>query len=235
MIDISKLDKNLDKYIAMVGEEQDLVNNHQEARVTIYESLIAGALAMRARSRSESEYTKIIPTIKVLLEWLRNNDFYTGPASTKYHESFHGGLLLHSLRVYNKMIELHTLKSFNKVDLGSATLVALTHDWCKISKYEPYFKNEKNQLTGLWEEKLAYKYSDKYLGLGHGPQSLMMVSQFCNTRLSNLNFDEMAAIRWHMYTYDVTNYDITDLNNCNQRIPLVTLTQFADQLAAGDY
>ena len=236
MINLDELRNNLPKYIAMVGEEQDLVNNHQEARITIYESLLAGAFAVRAIKRDiPCDYSKIIPTITAIIEWLRNNDFYKCPASTRYHESFHGGLLLHSLKVYNKMVELHQLKSFIKTDLGSATLVALTHDWCKIGKYESYFRNEKNPKTQLWEEKLAYKFSDKYLGLGHGPQSLMMLSQFCTNQFTNLTFDEMAAIRWHMYTYDVTTYDINDLNHCNNKIPLVTLTQFADQLAAGEY
>jgi hypothetical protein len=232
MINLDNLAVDMPKYIAMVGQEQDIVNNHQEARISIYESLIAGSIALRANN---AEYEKVIPTIKAIIEWLRTNDFYTGPASTKYHESFHGGLLLHSLKVYNKMIELHALKSFQKVAIASATLVALTHDWCKIGKYESYIKNEKNPKTQLWEEKLAYKCSDKYLGLGHGPQSLMMLSQFCTTPLTNLSFDEMAAIRWHMYTYDVTSYDINDLNRCGNKIPLVILTQFADQLAAGDY
>ena len=62
----------------------------------------------------------------------------------------------------------------------------------------------------------------------------MMVSQFCTTKSTNLTFDEMAAIRWHMYTYDVTSYDVDDLNKCNNKIPLVLITQFADQMAAGE-
>ena len=137
MINLDNLDKNLNKYVEMVGQEQDLVNNHQEARVTLYESLLAGSIAIRARSRfPEVENAKLVSIISAILTWLREGDFYTGPASTRFHESFHGGLLLHSLKVYNKMTELHQLKSFNKVDLGSATLVTLTHDWCKIGKYE---------------------------------------------------------------------------------------------------
>lgn len=234
MINIPDLNKNIDKYAAMVGTVQDIINNHQEARITIYESLLAGSMLLRAKERGEFDQNKLVEVISCILEWLRSNDFYTGPASTKYHESFHGGLLLHSLKVYNKAVELHEINSFNGINIGSATLVALTHDWCKIGKYEPYFRNEKNSKTGMWEEKLAYKYSDKYLGLGHGPQSLMMVSQFCCTKHTKLSFDEMAAIRWHMYTYDVTSYDIGDLNHCNNKIPLVMLTQFADQMAAGD-
>ena len=237
MINLDNLEANLSNYIDMIGQPQDLVNNHQDARITIYESLIAGSILHRAKSRNpDIEIAKIAPIITSILEWLRDNDFYTSPASTKYHEAFHGGLLLHSLRVYNKMIELHQLDSFSKVDLGSATLVALTHDWCKIGKYEAYFRNEKNPKTHVWEEKLAYRYSDKYLGLGHGPQSLMMISQFlAPNKFTSLSFDEMAAIRWHMYTYDVTSYDVDNLNRCNNKIPLVLLTQFSDQLAAGDY
>jgi len=239
MIDLNEIEFNLNDYIEMVGKEQDIVNNHHEARITIYESLIAGSLAIRSLTRvseaNDNDFSKVIPSIKAMIEWLRTTDFYKAPASTKYHEPFHGGLLLHSLKVYNSMIELSKLKCFSKVNIASATLVALTHDWCKIGKYEPYFKNEKNPTTHLWEEKLAYKYSDKYLGLGHGPQSLMMVSRFCTTPATVLSFDEMSAIRWHMFTYDVTSYDINDLNKCSNKIPLVLLTQFADQLAAGDY
>lgn len=235
MINLDSLPKNLDKYMAMVGQELDLINNHQDARITLYESLLAGSLALRAKERCEEfDSSKVIPVITAILTWLRERDFYTAPASTKYHDSFHGGLLLHSLKVYNKMIELHGIKSFSKVKLGSATLVALTHDWCKLGRYESYIKNEKDPVTGQWNEKLAYRVSDKSLGLGHGPQSLMMISQFCTTKLTNLDFDEMAAIRWHMYTYDVTYYDVNDLNHCQHKIPLVCLIQFADQLAAGD-
>lgn len=234
MINLDKLESNIDKYIAMIGQEQDLINNHQEARISIYESLIAGAIALRAKSKECDDLSKVIPNIKAIIEWLRTGDFYTCPASTRYHGSFHGGLLLHSLQVYNKMIELHQLKSFSKVNLGSATLVMLAHDWCKIGKYESYFKNEKNEKTGQWEEKMAYRIRDKYIGLGHGPQSLIMLSQFCTTRYTSLNFDEMAAIRWHMYTYDVTSYDVNDLHKCSSTVPLVLLTQFSDQMAAGE-
>ena len=217
----------------LLGNEVRLEGSTNETQIDLYESLIVESLFHRANSRVDTilNEDKLIPIIKSLLNWLRRSEFYTSPASTKYHEAFNGGLLHHSLQVYNKMIELHQIPSFNQVDIGSATLVALTHDWCKIGKYESYTKNVKNPDTKQWEEQLAYKYADKYMGLGHGPQSLMMVSQFCTTGLTSLTFDEMAAIRWHMYTYDVTSYDIDDLNKCGNQIPLVKLIQFADQLA----
>ena len=233
MIDLNEIEFNLSNYEDMIGKEYEL-NIAQAERIELYESLIAGSLIIRAKSRGDYSETKVVPVIKAIIEWLRTIDFYTAPASTRFHGAFPGGLLLHSLTVYNKMIELHQLKSFSSVAIGSSSLVALTHDWCKINKYESYIKNEKNRQTGQWEEKQAYRWNDKYIGLGHGPQSLMMVSQFCTNKSTNLTFDEMAAIRWHMYTYDVTSYDVDDLNKCSNKIPLVLITQFADQMAAGE-
>ena len=75
------------------------------------------------------------------------------------------------------------------------------------------------------------KYVEGCLGLGHGPQSLIMLSQFCTNKYTKLTFDEMAAIRWHMSTYDVTSYDLNDMSECCVKIPLVLLTQFADHLS----
>jgi len=222
----------INEYVDMIGKEQTLSDHYNQ--IYLYESLIAGALIYRAKSKPDYDESKIIPIITSILQWIKGTDFYDAPASTRFHGAYEGGLLNHSLSVYNKMVELHEVKTFKDVNLGSATLVALTHDWCKIGKYEQYIKNEKNRTTGQWEEKLAYRWNDKYIGLGHGPQSLIMVSQFCTTSLTSLTFEEMAAIRWHMYTYDVTSYDVDDLNKCNSKIPLVLLTQFADQMAAGE-
>ena len=35
-----------------------------------------------------------------LLAWLESTDFFTAPASTKYHGAYPGGLVDHSLNVY---------------------------------------------------------------------------------------------------------------------------------------
>lgn len=228
MLDLNDLSNNL----VYLGYPVNLESTTNEVLIDYYEHLLAESFYSRANERTDIvDNDKIVPVIKSVINWLRKGEFYTSPASTRYHEAFHGGLLLHSLKVYNKMLELREIPSFKNVDIGSATLVALTHDWCKMGRYEAYTKNVKNPQTKQWEEQLAYKYADKYLGLGHGPQSLMMLCQFCTTPLTNLTFDEMSAIRWHMYTYDVTSFDVDDLNKCGNQIPLVKLTQFADQLA----
>ena len=35
-----------------------------------------------------------------LLSWLQKSDFFTAPASTKYHGAYEGGLCEHSMDVY---------------------------------------------------------------------------------------------------------------------------------------
>jgi hypothetical protein len=205
-----------------------------------YNMLLHDVMMRRAETAgievSMEKLASIDNVVTKMLSWLDSTDFYTAPASMKYHEAFPGGLLLHTLKVYNKIIELMTLPTFKSiVNPDSAILVALTHDWCKINKYEQYMKNVKDPDTGEWSMQSAYKPSETYMGLGHGPQSLMMVTQFCNSKYTRLSFDEMAAIRWHMYTYDITSYDMEDLNRCNNNIPLVHLIQFADQLAIVNY
>lgn len=43
-----------------------------------------------------------------LLDRLLATDFFEAPASTKFHNSFAGGLVLHSLNVFQRMVpQLH--------------------------------------------------------------------------------------------------------------------------------
>lgn len=211
--------------------ENDLVGNQQ-----IYNNLLTEALLARAKSRRIPADEPLVHNLSQhIISYLTDKtDFYTSPASLKYHEAFDGGLVYHSLCVYNKMLELIKLPSFQNVDIASATFVALTHDWCKIGKYSTYIKNVKND-NGEWVQQSAYKHSEDHMGLGHSTQSLIMVMQFCTSKYTKLTFDEMAAIRWHMYTWDMSDYDKEDMNKCNNNIPMVKLIQFADQLACVNY
>ena len=213
----------------------------QESKIDYYEWLLCRAMVQRAYFRG-GDIDKVWPHIKHILEWLRNTDFYSAPASTKYHDACNGGLLTHTLRVYNELVGLRSIPKFKEVSDSvdgqwwSAVLVALVHDWCKIGRYESYFKNVKNNTTGTWEQVLAYKYTEDGVGrFGHGTQSLVVTMQLCNNKYTSLTFEEMAAIRWHMNNWDATTYDYEDLRRCNAKVPLVHMLQFADQLAITEY
>jgi hypothetical protein len=131
-----------------------------------------------------------------LLEFLKKSDFFTAPASTRYHGAFDGGLVLHSVNVYDCLkdyLERPRVKELYGLEYSeeSIALVALLHDMCKIDVYTKGFRNVKND-KGVWEQVPVYNYEDK-LPYGHGEKSVYMISGFM--RLSR---EESMAIRWHM-------------------------------------
>ena len=89
------------------------------------------------------------PGAEKLLAWLEGTDFFTAPASTRFHAAYEGGLLDHSLNVYNVLISKH----FNPEtdDLESYTIVSLLHDLCKAGFYKTELRNRKND-RGEWEK-----------------------------------------------------------------------------------
>ena len=165
-----------------------------------------------------------------MLDWLKQTDFYSAPASTVYHDSFCGGLAHHSLNVYNKMLDLIAVPAFKQVSVTSLALVALTHDWCKINYYESYLKNVKDDKTGQWHQEQAWKTNLKGIPLGHGVSSLFLVSRFIN-----VTAEEALAIRWHMGRWHCSDLEVSELQKANETCPLVYLLQFADQLACVKY
>ncbi|MBQ8170879.1 MAG: hydrolase [Oscillospiraceae bacterium] len=133
-----------------------------------------------------------------LLDFLENkSDFFTAPASTRYHNAFEGGLLRHSLNVYECMcayMDRQRVKEQYSLSASAETIaiVALLHDVCKVNFYKVSFRNAKNEKTGQWEKVPYYEINDT-LPYGHGEKSVYMVSGFM--RLSR---EEAMAIRWHM-------------------------------------
>ena len=86
---------------------------------------------------NKDEIIKLLKTVKRdgiedLINFLENSDFFTAPASTKYHNAFAGGLAQHSLNVYNNLVEITKDKGFDKESL---IVCALLHDICKIYFY----------------------------------------------------------------------------------------------------
>lgn len=241
MVDLSKGYIEF-QYIKDFATVPTLATLDGETKVTYYEELLAKSLIERAKQRNpdcEDIQSKVFPYIKYILEWLRNGDFYTCPASTKYHDSCYAGLLTHTLSAYNQLVDLRTVYKFREVvehQWWSAVFSILVHDWCKIGRYESYWKNVKDEKTGEWNQVSAYRYKEDSVGrLGHATQSLVMAMQLCNSKYTSLTFEEMSAIRWHMDNWDMTTYDAVDLQQCNEKIPMVRMIQFADQLAVTEY
>ena len=95
-----------------------------------------------------------------LLAWLQNTDFFTAPASTKYHCACENGLVMHSVSVFNTMMEKHFEEGVDSVE--SFAICALLHDVCKAEFYKISTRNVKNELTGQWEKQPFYSIEDKF-------------------------------------------------------------------------
>jgi hypothetical protein len=84
------------------------------------------------------EETKVIKRngVTMLLQYLKDDtDFFTAPASTKFHGAHEAGLLLHSLTVYDIMKGLDELLDLN-LSKESMAICGLFHDVCKTNFYQ---------------------------------------------------------------------------------------------------
>lgn len=70
---------------------------------------------------------------KELLDMICKSDFFTAPASTRFHDSCEGGLVQHSLLVFDCLNNDETL---NNYDIETVAICALLHDLCKIGYYQ---------------------------------------------------------------------------------------------------
>ena len=67
-----------------------------------------------------------------LLDFLEKSDFYKAPASTRFHGNYEGGLLEHSMKVYEIFKEKIARSNFNTPE-DSVIISALLHDICKTN------------------------------------------------------------------------------------------------------
>ena len=95
-----------------------------------------------------------------LLKWLESSDFYYCPASARFHGSYPGGLLEHSLNVYDEMIRLVGAYPEVKISEETVIITSLFHDLCKVNLYATEKRNRKN-ASGAWESYDAYTYNEK--------------------------------------------------------------------------
>ncbi len=129
-----------------------------------------------------------------LLEWLQTTDFFTAPASTRYHCACPAGLVMHSINVYEVMMEKHFDPETDNAE--SFALCALLHDVCKAQFYKVSSRNVKNERTGQWEKVPYYVIEDAF-PYGHGEKSVFLIERFVRLKPA-----EATAIRWHMGGFD---------------------------------
>ena len=162
-----------------------------------------------------------------LLEFLEGSDFFTAPASTRYHGSHEGGLCEHSINVYECLCDymarprVKELYGMNYSD-ESIAIVSLLHDVCKTNFYVETTRNVKE--NGVWKTVPYYSIDDQ-LPYGHGEKSVYMISAYMK-----LTRDEAFAIRYHM-GFSGTE-DTNNVGRALEMFPLAYATCCADMEAA---
>lgn len=153
-----------------------------------------------------------------LLDWIKKTDFFTAPASTKFHCACESGLVMHSVSVYNTMMEKHFDEETDSME--SFAICALLHDLCKAQFYKVSTRNVKNDETGQWEKVPYYSVEDSF-PYGHGEKSVFLIERFMRLKL-----EEAMAIRWHMGGFDDNSGYA--MSQAYDRYPLAVKLHLAD-------
>ncbi len=164
-----------------------------------------------------------------LLEYLlsSSSDFFTAPASARFHSSYEGGLCDHSINVY-ECLKSYLESDRVKENFGfeysdeSIAIVSLLHDLCKVNVYKKGFRNVKDE-KGTWQRVDTFEYDDK-LPYGHGEKSVYIISGYMK-----LTREEAFAIRYHM-GYSSTE-DPRNVSAAFEMFPLAFALSTADSEA----
>lgn len=160
--------------------------------------------------------------ISELVQWLGDSDFFTAPCSTRYHLACEGGLVLHSIHVYEALIRQDEGGKFD-LPMDSIRICGLLHDICKANFYTQEMRNVKE--NGVWVQKPYYTVKDQF-PYGHGEKSALLVNRFIKLKPA-----EHMAIRWHMggFTPGIQDYSLSQaMSEAFKNYPLAVLLHMAD-------
>lgn len=164
-----------------------------------------------------------------LLEYLKKSDFFTAPASTRFHLAEEGGLCAHSLNVFYRLKELVANEAkpwAENVSDETVAICGLLHDVCKTGTYKVDYKNQK-QPDGSWAQ-VPYYTIEEVLPYGHGEKSVYIINGFMR-----LTREEAMAINWHMGGFDERNSKGGKvMAAAYEKFPLCVLVHAADLMAS---
>ena len=141
------------------------------------------------------------PGAEELLQWLETTNFFDAPASTQGHPVREGGLVEHSVHVYERLRRLYMLE-FTDGEI-------------------PYPEQDESiAICGLLHN--IYMMDD--FPYGHGEKSVYIISSFMR-----LTPEEAMAIRWHRgFSDNEFRAGGCSVVNPFERYPLALLTHIAD-------
>lgn len=192
----------------------------------------------KSKTEARARFEKILrdtgrENIDYVLEDLDAWGFFDAPASSQGHGAYPGGLLEHSLNVYDAAIEARKSMIAMRPDLeedlaeDSIAISALLHDVCKADFYRLVKKKRRNEV-GQYEDFEQYEIHDENFPVGHGEKSVILLLQSG----LDLHDDEIYAIRWHMGPWNLSRDDEKFYRQAGRATPLQPLIHAADTLAS---
>lgn len=181
------------------------------------------------KQRIIEELTKVErPGMSNLIKFLEESDYFTAPASTKFHSCCEGGLAEHSLNVMTCLDEKNDTYNLG-LSHSTIAITALLHDICKVNFYKKGFKNVKEgkkldwkgREVDNWVEKEVWEVEDQF-PVGHGEKSVFIILQYIT-----LTEIEIAMIRWHMGGFEGKDNPMA-LQNAMNKWPEVVAMHTAD-------
>jgi hypothetical protein len=166
--------------------------------------------------------------IDKLADYLSDStDFFTAPASTRFHNNFSGGLAQHCLNVYENFKSLLEIKGVEMSE-DSIIICALLHDLCKCNTYVVETRNRKNE-QGQWEKYNIWATNkDVDIPLPHSSRSIAIIRKFIK-----LSIKEELTIFYHMGPYGGEDYEYRNmLKAANEKYPQTVLFYVADTIAS---
>lgn len=173
-----------------------------------------------------------------LLTWMESNEYYTSPASSRFHGNVKGGLAAHSLLVCKQALyyantfmsnfECSKRAGSYQVTAEDIFIAAICHDLCKAGFYGIEFRKTKD-ISGNWINVPYYKVKNENRGLGHGNESVLLTLESMPSVIKRRHVIE--AISRHMGFSDLAPSEEMNYSNFLQN-PLVLLIQIADETAA---
>ena len=161
-----------------------------------------------------------------LLAWLETTDFFTAPASTKFHSNYEGGLCAHTINVYKRLVALEYGENYQSVVSDeSLAIMGLLHDVCKVNTYTVEYRNVK--VNNEWTKQPYFAVQDE-LPYGHGEKSVYMLCGFIK-----LSREEAMAINWHMSGFDMrVKGGSFAISEAYYQFPVAVLLAMADMMAS---
>ncbi len=190
------------------------------------------------KTEARTRFEKILrdtgrENIDYVLEDLDSWGFFDAPASAQGHGAYPGGLVEHSLNVYDAAMESRKAMLDLRPDLeeffapASIAIAALLHDVCKADFYKLVKKKRRNEV-GQYEDFEQYEIHDENFPVGHGEKSVILLLQSG----LDLKDDEIYAIRWHMGPWNLSRDDEKFYRQSGKITPLQPLIHAADTLAS---